>query len=102
MEGNFSSEESSNLRSSNPKFAKLVDLISSTYLEDGAPVSTQSKWKQVNMIVKRYRSLIFAVQSTSGWRLHLTHLGYTLQACAQVSMDQQAMKKSYSGYHQLS
>ena len=47
MDGGVSFNGSEKLRSCNPKFSKLLDVISGAYLEDGTPAYTQSKLKQV-------------------------------------------------------
>ena len=40
-------EEREQLRTNNPEFAKLLDVISETYLEDGMPKITRTKLKEV-------------------------------------------------------
>ena len=47
MDGGEDFSGSEKLRSCNPKFAKLVDVVCGAYLEDGMPAYTQSKLKQV-------------------------------------------------------
>ncbi len=41
------SEEQDKLRAANPEFAKLVDIINGTYLEEGMPKSVWSEQKKV-------------------------------------------------------
>ncbi len=40
-------EEQDKLRAANPEFAKLVDIINGTYLEEGMPKSVWSEQKKV-------------------------------------------------------
>jgi len=42
-------EEREQLRANNPEFAKLLDVISETYLEDGTPKRTLTKLKEVRI-----------------------------------------------------
>ena len=46
-------EDSEKLRASNPEFAKLVDIVSGTYLEDSMPATARSKLRQVSELLEK-------------------------------------------------